>query len=137
MWRLKSILLGRIKMSHSDGACVGLCCGTAEAGHDPHILSQLQRNNLERCWQILCPLWAVTTSTVLPVAFALSALVCVEVEESCLMEILLRNPVNQFFSLMFAQLESWWRFRQHLLKHWECVMCSTATAPACHGPSSQ
>lgn len=57
-------------------------------------------------------------------------------EKSCLMEILLRKPVSLIFSWMFAQLESWWQFRQHLLKHWECVMCSTATAPAWHGPSS-
>lgn len=57
-------------------------------------------------------------------------------EKSDLMEIFLRKAVDLIFSLTFTQLESWWRFRQHLLKRWGCVMCSTAIAPARRGPSS-
>lgn len=132
-------LLGRVETS--DGAGVGLCCGRAEAGHDPTSCPSSRVTT----WRDKSPgkspvpsgsdVEAVTASSTLLVPFALSAPVCVEWEKSYLMEMLLRKPVSLICSLMFAQLESWWQFRQRLLKHWECVMCSTASAPAWHGPS--
>lgn len=57
-------------------------------------------------------------------------------EKSDLMELLLRKAVNMIFSLMFTQLESWWRFRRHFPRCWGCVMCSVTVAPAQRGPSS-
>lgn len=130
-------LLGRAKMS--DGECVGLCSGRAEAGHGPTSCP----SSRVTIWRDKSPgkspvssgsdVEAVTASRALLVPFALSALVCLGWEKSFLMQILLRKPVSLICSLMLAQLESWWQFRQHL-KHWGCVMCSTASAPAWHGP---